>query len=107
MWKDYLPSKRRLRRYRSTSMTKAQLIAKLTKIAFVLVIIGVVGFLISFPLIARDLPSPDKVVRRTGFSTKILDRNGVVLYDVYNDQNRIEVNINDIPSYLREGTIAT
>ena len=40
-----------------------------------------------FPLFAFNLPTPDKVVRREGFSTKILDRNGKTLYDIYDDQS--------------------
>lgn len=115
MWKEYLQRRRRrgysnynnYSNYRSGPTTsRAKLIAKLTKIVFVLVILGIIGLLISIPLIARDLPSPDKVIRRTGFSTKILDRSGDVLYDVYNDQNRTPVNLPDIPQYLREGTIS-
>lgn len=104
MWQDYIP--RRRRRNISESTRRAKLIAKLAKIAFVLVIVGTLVLVISFPLIARDLPSPDKIVRREGFSTKILDRNGQVLYDVYNNQNRTLVELKDIPQYLREGTIA-
>ncbi len=107
MWKDYFQRRRRRRvSFDSNSTSRAKLIAKITKVVFILVIIGIIGVLISIPLIARDLPSPDKVVRRTGFSTKILDRNGEVLYDVYNDQNRTPIDFKDIPVYLRQGTIA-
>lgn len=112
MWKDYFQRRRRRISYnynnysRKVPISRAKLFARIAKIAFVLVVLGIVGILISFPLIARDLPSPDKVVRRSGFSTKILDRSGKVLYDVYNDQNRTLVAINDIPLYLRQGTIA-
>src|SRR5258708_25965106 len=118
MWKDYF--KRRPRRritynnygqsYQrsgsSSTPSRAKLIAKVAKISFVILIIGIIAILISIPLIARDLPSTDGVVRKNGFSSKIVDRNGVVLYDVYNDQNRIPVNFSAIPVYLRQGTIS-
>ncbi len=110
MWKDYFRTRRRrFQNYvrQGDPTSRAKLIAKITKVVFVLVIIGIVVTLISIPLIARDLPSPDKVVRRAGFSTKIVDRKGEVLYDVFNDQNRIEVKISEIPLYLRQATIAT
>src|SRR5258708_3904372 len=106
MWKDYFRQRIRKRRPLYPSGSRARLIAKIAKISFIVVVIGIVLLLVSIPLIARDLPSPDKVVRHSGFSTKILDRNGQVLYDVYSDQNRIPVNFQDIPLYLREGTIS-
>jgi len=82
---------------------KAALFAKL---AFV----GVIGlFLIAiiiFPLLAFNLPSPDKIIRREGFSTKILDRDGEVLYDIYADQKRTPIALNQVPLYLRQATVA-
>jgi 1A family penicillin-binding protein len=117
MWQDYLQKVKNKRRRRMTygysqnyssgrSPSRAKLIAKFTKIAFVIVIIGIVGLLISIPIIARDLPSPDKVVRNTGFSTKILDRNGKVLYDVYANENNTPIDFKDMPLYLRQGVIS-
>lgn len=81
----------------------------LYRVAFLL-FLGVVGifllFGIVFPIFALDLPSPDKVVRRDGFSTKIYDRNGVLLYDIFTDQRRTHVKLDDVPLYLRQATIA-
>jgi len=71
---------------------------------------SVLGFLstfIIFPIVAFNLPSPDRVVRREGFSTKILDRNGEVLYDIFAEQKRTPASIEDIPDYLKQATIAT
>jgi len=76
------------------------------KLAF----IGIIGiFLVSFvvfPIIAFNLPSPEKIVRREGFSTKILDRNGEVLYDIFENQRRTPVNLDEVPTYLKQATIA-
>lgn len=78
----------------------------LAKLAF----IGVIGiFLVSFvifPILAFSLPSPEKIVRREGFSTKILDRNGEVLYDIFSNQRRTPVTLDQVPVYLRQATIA-
>ena len=52
------------------------------------------------------LPDPNKVIRREGFSTIIYDRNGKVLYDLYNKENRIPLEIKDVPKYLQEATVA-
>lgn len=76
----------------------------------VLSFVGVVGlFLVSFvglPLVAFDLPTPEKIVRREGFSTKIYDRNDVLLYDIYANQRRTPVKLAGVPDYLRQATIA-
>lgn len=56
---------------------------------------------------SRGLPDPNKVVRRSGFSTQILDRTGKqVLYDLYVDENRKFVQIDQIPDYLKRATIS-
>jgi 1A family penicillin-binding protein len=81
-------------------------LVQLAKLAF----LGAIGFFIFLffvlPLLAFNLPSPDKIVRTQGFSTKILDRNGNLLYDVYANQNRTPVALADIPLYLRQATIS-
>lgn len=98
MWRD------RTRRYEGAR--RARVWAKLAKWAFIGVIAAFILSFIALPIIALTLPSPEKVVRTQGFSTKILDRNGKVLYDVYQDENRTEVPLSDIPLYLREATIS-
>lgn len=92
-------------RYRQ-SLTRSRKLVKLAKIAF----FGAIGFFVFLffvlPLMAFNLPSPDKIVRTQGFSTKILDRNGKLLYDVYANQNRTPVALNDMPVYLRQATVS-
>ena len=98
MWRERIKYRKSLKRSRK--------LVTLAKIAF----FGVLGFLVFFffilPLLAFNLPSPDKVVRTQGFSTKILDRNGNLLYDIYASQNRTPVSITDAPTYLKEATIS-
>ncbi len=78
----------------------------MAKLAFIVVIgLFILSFLV-LPLFAFDLPSPDKIVRREGFSTKILDRNGATLYDIFADQKRTPVELDQIPEDLKEATIA-
>ncbi|MBI4153458.1 PBP1A family penicillin-binding protein, partial [Candidatus Woesebacteria bacterium] len=85
---------------------KSRILVRLAKLAF----LGVIGlFVLSFlvlPLFAFNLPTPDKIVRREGFSTKILDRNGEVLYDIFANQRRTPVALPDVPLFLRQATIA-
>ena len=78
--------------------------------AATLLFIGLVGGLVAMVgvlgYVARDLPSPDRVVRREGFSTKIYDRSGKLLYDVFADQRRTPVDLVEVPEVLRQATIA-
>lgn len=81
-------------------------IAKYAKWGF-LGIVGLFIFLIiALPLMSFGLPSPDKVVRREGFSTKILDRNGKALYDIFDNERRTPIDISDMPLYLKQATVA-
>jgi 1A family penicillin-binding protein len=59
-----------------------------------------------FVYFAFTLPSPDEIVRKEGFSSKIYDRNGEVLYDIFLDAKRTPVEMEDIPEFLKNATIA-
>lgn len=67
---------------------------------------ALVGTAAVFAWFSRDLPSPDRVVRREGFSTQILARNGEPLYDVYSDVQREPVNFADVPKFLKDATVS-
>jgi len=70
-------------------------------------VLGFVAVTVIFFYFTRDLPDPTKIVRRTGYSSVVLDRTGKVnLYDIYVDENRKFVPLNDIPEYLKMATIA-
>ena len=83
------------------------LISKITKYTF----FGLIGFIILMVILfvwyGRDLPAPGKLVEaQQSDSTRIYDRNGVLLYSVYQNQNRIYENLNNIPKYLQQGTVS-
>ncbi len=62
---------------------------------------------VSYLLIFKDLPSPAKLGRYDiPLSTKIYDRNGKLLFDIFAEQNRTPVALADIPKYVQEATIA-
>jgi 1A family penicillin-binding protein len=57
--------------------------------------------------IAHDLPSPDKLSDTSGpLTTTFYDRNGKVLYRLYQDKNRTLVKLTDLPPNLVNATIA-
>lgn len=69
-------------------------------------VVGFVGMVVLFAWYSKDLPSPSKVVRREGFATRIYDRNGKLLYDVYKDAKRTPVVWEDVPDYLKKATVS-
>jgi penicillin-binding protein 1C len=73
---------------------------------FGLVVLSIIGFFGAFAYFSRDLPQPGQVVRRDGFSTKIYDRNGELLFDVFGDERRTPTKIDNIPQELRDATVA-
>lgn len=55
----------------------------------------------------KSLPNP-QILKSfpTKLSTTILDRNGVLLYQIYKDENRTVVKINELPSHVKNAFIA-
>lgn len=63
--------------------------------------VGVVAFY------SKDLPTPDKLVTRDiSVSTQILDRNGKPLYDIYGEENRQLIKLEELPDNLKNATLA-
>jgi len=64
----------------------------------------ILGF---YLLILRDLPSPTRLkTDEFAQTTKIFDREGKPLYQIYTDQNRTSVKLDMVPLYLRQATVA-
>lgn len=71
----------------------------------------VVGFLLflfaSVIFFATQIPNPSDLSNRDiAEATKIYDRNGQLLYDIYQNQNRTPIKLAEIPAYVKEATIA-
>ena len=78
--------------------------------AIVVACISVVGVTAVYAYIARALPSADQLEGRAeAQSTKIFDRNGELLFELFdsNSGRRTVVPISQIPTVMREATIAT
>lgn len=64
--------------------------------------------LLSLVLILKDLPAPASLTNRPlSQTTKILDRNGKLLYNIFVSENRTVVPLSEIPLAARQATIAT
>jgi len=79
---------------------------KFFRVVIFLIIGGFLFLIVLFAWYSKDLPSPTKVVRQNGYSSKIYDRNGKALYDIYNQEKRDPVTFADIPDYLKKATVA-
>lgn len=81
-------------------------LATITFLAFFLVLLGSIFSGILLVVVAKDLPRPDRIVRKEGFATKIYDRNDKLIYDVFGEQKRTSVQLYEVPSALREATVS-
>lgn len=81
---------------------------KILSIIFSLIFItGFAGGLGLWLFVLKDLPSPQELAsRKQRVSTKIYDRHGTLLYNIYKDQNRTPVSLSEVPIQVRSATIA-
>ena len=64
-------------------------------------------FLAFYFLILKDLPLPTKLSSAsTPQSTLIYDRNGKLLYNIYDKKNQTFISLSSIPKYMQEATIS-
>lgn len=76
------------------------------KLFFLLALTAILFFSGMISIFA-GLPLPGKLNSDTfPVSTKILDRNGRLLYEIYTDQNRTPVPLTDLPGYVKQATIS-
>jgi 1A family penicillin-binding protein len=78
------------------------------KIVGILFSIGIIFVVGVFAWISRDLPDPDRIQdRNIAQSTQIFDRSGNnLLYEIYGDEKRTLVSLEDIPDFLEQATIS-
>jgi len=81
------------------------------KFRYVVVVFVLVGFAggsgYFYNSIIKDLPDPSQLSSISPeLTTKIYDRNGILLYKIFKDQNRSLVPLEEIPDYMIQATIA-
>ncbi len=66
------------------------------------------GYSLYLISVAKALPSPDQLALDSQpLTTEILDRDGNLLYKIYDEKNRQLVKLEDLPPYLIQATIAS
>lgn len=113
LWKKVWQSRLSRSQYRSGFLPSRRIRLSFSKIypkIALFLFFSLVSFIffggIVLAIFSKDLPSPDKIVRQEGFATKIYDRNGRLIYDVFKKQKRTPVELDRVPLYLRQATIA-
>lgn len=108
-WLKILSLRLRLKTIRLPSVARL----KVSKLKVALVIFGIIITTLSltsyffWKQILVGLPKPeDLLTRKQNVSTKIYDRNKVLLYNIYQDQNRTPVPLDRIPAQVRLATVA-
>lgn len=83
-----------------------------TKSARVKIISAIAGFAVIFLFLYtiflfKDVPNPTKLTKSPApISTKILDRNGKLLYEVFSEQNRTPIKIGELPEHVKQATVS-
>src|SRR3989344_693238 len=95
---------RRERIFRKYKRQKVMVYVLFASIIVVVALFAIIFFL--FAWFSKDLPAPGKIQRESGFSTVFYDREGKVLYEMFKDQNRVPVAIQNVPNHLKKATIA-
>jgi 1A family penicillin-binding protein len=82
-------------------------ILRATYFAFGIIFISMLFFLWQANVFIQNLPNPKMLTTRaSATTTKIFDRNGILLYEIYSEQNRTPVLLSQIPLQMKQATIA-
>lgn len=82
-----------------------------TKMVFLIFFVCCIGVIILYFLylfIFKGLPSPKGLqnYKVIPVSSKIYDRKGILLYEIFKEQNRTPIKIKDLPDYVWQSTVA-
>lgn len=82
-------------------------VKKRYKLTFLMTLFVLTSFASFWFFLLKNLPKPGTLATRDQVvSTKIYDRDGNLLYKVYNNENRTIVHLSDLPQSVKEATIA-
>ena len=89
--------------------TKGYLRKKIVSIVVLIIALGFVGGTIIVAWASKDLPDPNRLTeRQVAQSTKMYDRTGEhLLYEIFADQKRTLVELEDVSEHIVHGVIAT
>lgn len=102
---------RRFNRFRRSpdysGIRKFKFLQNLSTLALTGIFGGLLLFIGIIVFFFTQVPSPDSLQSRSvAQSTKIFDKNGELLYDIFQNQNRTPVKLTDIPEVVKFATIS-
>lgn len=96
------------RRFKFSKTIFRILILKIKYFLFGALVITIIFIILEINSLINSLPNPAFLTERDiPSTTKLFDRNGKLLYEIYAAENRIPVKLIDIPEKLIKATIAT
>jgi len=97
-----------LRRPSGSRQPKKSFLKRLFRFGFLAGLFLMVAVFVYAVIISRNLPNPNQLLEReVAQSTKIYDRTGEnILYEIHGDQKRTLIQLQDLPDYVKEATIA-
>jgi 1A family penicillin-binding protein len=89
------------------SRIRAKYLSKVPTLALWGILVGIVLMVVVLIYFITQIPSPDQLSSRDiAQATKIYDRNGELLYDIFENQNRTPIKLEDIPEVVKQATIS-
>lgn len=78
------------------------------KLFFAIVVLGVIAIVVFVVFAAQDLPPLTEIENpQSNRSTQLVSADGVILDNFYSEENRVNVNLNQISPYVIDALIAT
>ncbi len=76
-------------------------------VRYSLLVLLIAGF-VGLGYLIQQLPSPTKLASNDDYavSSQIFDRDGNLLYEIYSDENRVPVKLENLPDHLLQATIS-
>lgn len=102
-----MPLRRWRNRTENPSLRRIKFLSKLSTAGLIFVFGGIFLFIAVIIFFATQVPSPENLQNRDiAAATKIYDRNGELLYDIFQNQNRTPVKLADVPDNVKNATIS-
>lgn len=102
-----MPLKRVRKQADYSGISRLNFISGLSNLAFFGILILIITTIVVVLFFFTQVPSPEDLQNRTiAQSTKIYDRNGELLYDIFQNQNRTPVKLEEVPEVVKKSTIA-
>lgn len=71
------------------------------------IVVGVIAVIYQLNILVKSLPNPSYLTSRDiPTTTKLYDRNGKLLYEIYADENRTPIKLANVPQIVKDATIA-